>query len=524
MEALIEVVGLVAIVVAIVALARRTRVPVPILLVVAGLALSFVPGAPEVRLDPELVLIGILPPLLYVAALETSVPAFRFNLRPILLLAVGLVLCTTAVVGFVVHALLPDVPLAACFALGAVVAPPDAVAATAVARRIGLPRRVVTILEGESLINDATALVLFRVAVAAAVGSAVGALDVAAEVAIAAGGGLLVGALGAVVLGYLHRKTVDPLLDNAISLLTPFLVVLAAELVHASSVVAVVVTGLYLGHRMPTLMSAGSRLQMDAFWRMVRFLLEGLVFLLVGLQLREILARLDTPPATAAGLTVAVLLTVIGVRFAWMYPATYLARLIPRVRRRDPAPPATYPTVIAWAGMRGVVTLATALALPAALAGGAAYPRDLFVWIAFAVIIGTLVLQGVSLPAVARRLRLPPDDPTPDRLAEAATQHAASRAARERLSRLADGAPPGVVERLERLAEQRVNLAWERLGADGRETPSQAYVRLRREMLDAERVVFREARDSGRIAEEVLRRAQRDMDLEESLLIRGGEE
>jgi len=517
---LAEIVGLVAIVVAVAAIARRFGLLAPILLVVVGLVLSLVPGFPVIDLAPEFVLIGILPPLLYVAALETSVPAFRFNLRPILLLAVGLVIFTTVVVGFVVHALLPDVPLAACLALGAVVAPPDAVAATAIARRIGLPRRIVTILEGESLINDATALVVFRVAVAAAVGTAVSTGEIAVEVLRAGGGGILVGAVGALVLGFLHRRTKDPLLDNALSLITPFVVALVAEWIHASAVVAVVVTGLYLGHRLPILMSAASRLQMGAFWKMVKFLLEGLVFLLVGLQLRDVLADLDTPVGEVVLLTAVVLFTVIVTRFVWMYPATYLARMVPRVRRRDPSPPASAPTVIAWAGMRGVVTLATALALPLELAGGVGYPRDLFVWLAFAVIVGTLVLQGMTLPAVARWLKLPGDDRTRDTLAEAAVQHAASRAARERLEQRAGDAPPAVVDRLRQLTESRSNSAWERLG-QGAETPSRAYVRLRLEMLEAEREVFRVARDEGRIPEETLVRAQRDMDLEESMLERG---
>lgn len=524
MQELLGVVGLVAIVVAVSAIAKRFRLLTPIVLVIVGLGLSMVPGFPSFHLDPDLVLIGILPPLLYVAAVETSVPAFRFNIRPILLLAVGLVLFTAAAVGLVVHALLPDVPLALCFALGAVVAPPDAVAATAIARRIGLPRRIVTILEGESLINDATALVMLRVTAAAAMGHAGGAgdiaLDIAVDTVVAAGGGIAMGALGAIVLGYLHAKTVDPLFDNALSLLTPFVVVLAAEAIHASGVVAVVVTGLALGHRMPTLMSAASRLQMDAFWKMVKFLLEGLVFLLVGLQLREVLGALDTRWETVVVVTLAVVATVVLTRFAWMYPATYLARLVPRVRERDPAPPVNIPTAIAWSGMRGVVTLAAALVLPLPGEVGTEYPRDLFVWLAFATIVGTLVLQGMTLPAVTRRLRLPPDDRQADVLAEASVQHSASRAARERLEAKSDGAPASVVERLHKLTDQRNNVAWERLGAAGAETPSRAYIRLRRDMIDAEREVFRVARDEGRISEDVLRRAQHEMDLEESMLER----
>jgi Na+/H+ antiporter len=518
-DALFIVVGLVSVVVAVSAFARKVGALSPILLVIVGLVLSAVPIIPDLTLDPQFVLVGILPPLLYVAAVETSVPAFRFNLRPILLLAVGLVVFTTVAVGLALHWLLPQVPLAATLALGAVVAPPDAVAATAVARRIGLPRRMVAILEGESLINDATALVLFRVSVAAAVGAAISGWGIALNILVAAGGGVVIGVAGGLVIASLHRRIKDPLLDNAVSLLTPFAVYIPAEQLKASGVVAVVVTGLYLGHRYPTLMSAASRLQMEAFWRMVKFLLEGIVFLLVGLQLSVIVEKLDESLSTVVAATAIVLGTVVVTRFAWMYPATYLARLVPRVRRRDPRPEVKYPTVLAWAGMRGVVTLAAAFALPAS----DRYPRELFVWLAFSVIVGTLVLQGVTLPAVARWLRIPPDDPKDDALAEASAQQAAARAARERLDAEAaknGDVPDSVLGRLRSLLDDRTNLAWERLGSRRRETPSETYSRLRRAMIEEERDVFRAARDEGRIPEEVLRRAQRDLDLEESLLRR----
>jgi CPA1 family monovalent cation:H+ antiporter len=523
METLTEVVVLLGVAVIGAALARRLGLLAPIVLVVVGLAFSFVPGFPAVQLKPDLVLVGILPPLLYVAAVQTSVPAFRFNLRPILLLAIGLVIFTAFAVGLVLHALLPTVPFAACVALGAVVAPPDAIAATAVARRIGLPRRVVSILEGESLINDATALVLLRVSIAAAGGTAVGFGRIAGEVLLSAGGGLVIGVLGALVLGFLHRRVKDPLLENALSLLSPFILVLPAEYLHMSGIVAVVVAGLALGHRMPTLLAAESRLQMNAFWRLVTFVLEGLVFLLVGLQLRDVLRNLQTGWVTVAWATLAVLVTVILTRFIWMFPSAYLARLVPWIRRREPALSPRFPAVVAWAGMRGVVTLAAALALPLELANGTPYPRGLFVWLAFAVIVVTLLLQAATLPAVARWLRLPPDDATADILSEAAVQHAAGRAARERLDATADGAPAAVVDRLRKAIDDRSNAAWERLGGEGQETPYQAYGRLRQEMIDAEREVFRVARDEGRIPEEVLVEAQRDLDLEESLLRRRSE-
>lgn len=513
--------GFFAVVVAGSALARRLGILAPVALVVIGLVLSLVPGLPVVTVESAVILIGVLPPLLYVAALQASVPAFRVELRPILFLAIGLVVFTTLVIGFALHAVLPQVPLAASFAFAAAIAPPDAVAATAIARRIGLPRRLVTILEGESLFNDATALVLFRVAVAAALGATQGPVEIGIEILLAAGGGIAVGALGAVVFHFLHSRATDPLLDNAISLLTPFAVALVAESVRASAVVAVVVTGLYLGHRRPTFMSAASRLQMDAFWGLVAFVLQGAVFLYVGLQLRDVLIGLTMPPLALVGVTAGVLIMVILVRFACIYPLAYLAGL---VRPNRSGTPMAGATVVGWAGMRGFVTLAAALALPPTLADGAPYPRHLLVWLAFAVIMGTLLLQSTTLPAVARLARVPPDDSTQDALAQAATQHAASQAAREVLERHASEAPADVVERLRLLTEQRANTAWERLGGKG-ETPSRAYVRLRRRMLEAERKVFREARDAGRIPEEVLVRAQREMDLEESLLQRAsGEE
>jgi Na+/H+ antiporter len=523
MEGIVDTVVLVAVAVLGAALARRLGFIAPLVLLVAGLGLSFVAGIPEVHVEPELVLVGILPPLLYVAALQTSVPAFRTALRPILLLAVGLVVFTALAVGFLLHLLLPEVPLWACIALGAVVAPPDAVSATAIARRIGLPRRVVTILEGESLLNDATALVLVRVATAAMIGTAVGFWDIAERVVVTAGGGLAIGFGAAIGAAWLHRKITDPLLDDAVSLLTPFVVVIVAEELETSSVVAVVVAGLYLGHRIPYLLSPTSRLQMEAVWRLIIFLLEGVVFLLVGLQLRGLVGDLETGAATTVAVTALVFGVIVVARFVWMYPATYLARLIPQVRAREPRPPATVPTVIAWAGMRGVVTLAAVLTLPPSDEMPGGYPRDLFVFVAFAIIVLTLLIQGTTLPMLARRLGVREDTSAADALAEASVQNRASRAALEALEEHADGAPASVVDRLRAIAESRNNVAWERLGSQEQETPSAAYGRLRREMIMAERHVFKTARNEGRIPEEVLTRAQRDLDLEESQLNRSND-
>jgi monovalent cation/hydrogen antiporter len=524
MEGIVDTVVVIVIAVVGAALARRLGFVAPLVLLVGGLALSFVPGLPEIHVEPELVLVGILPPLLYVAALQTSVPAFRRALRPIMLLAVGLVVFTGVLVGVGLHLLLPEVPLAACIALGAVVAPPDAVSATAIARRIGLPRRIVTILEGESLLNDATALVLLRVSAGALTGLAVGFWEIAADVVVTAGGGLLLGVAAAVLAAWLHKKIEDPLLDDAVSLLTPFVVVIVAEKLETSGIVAVVVAGLYLGHRIPYLLSPTSRLQMEAVWRLITFLLEGVVFLLVGLQLRELVSDLETGIGTTIQATALVFGLIVVLRFVWMYPAYYLARLSPRVRDREGPTSATGPTVLGWAGMRGVVTLAAVLSLPESNAVTSNYPRDLFVFVAFAIIVLTLLLQGTTLPLLARRLGVHEDTTVADALAEASVQNQASRAALKALEDNVDGAPDSVVERLRGIAENRNNGAWERLGSQEQETPSAAYGRLRREMIMAERHVFKIARNEGRIPEEVLTRAQRDLDLEESQLSRSDEQ
>src|SRR6266704_2296076 len=391
--------------------ARRLRLEPSILLVLIGVGLSLVPGIPSFHLDPEIVLVLILPPLLYAAAFHTSVPAFRANLRPILLLAVGLTLVSTVAVGLV-----------------AILAPPDAVSATAIARRAGLPRRIVTVLEGESLLNDATALVAYRVAVAAAVSGTFSPAEVSWRFALASVGGAAVGLAAA----------------------------LAAEAIGASGVLAVVVTGLYLGHEAPLTMSAASRLVTDSVWKVIEFLLQGAVFTLIGLQLREVLSGLrGYDPAVVAVAALAVTGAVIGVRFAWMFPAAYGFRLLAR-SREDSAPRSwREPLVVSWAGMRGVVSLAAAFALPLTVRSGGPFPqRDLLLFLTFVIIGVTLVGQGVTMPALIRRLALAGPDPTTDALQEASAEHQAASAALERLEALlaSERVPPGVAEQLRQRA------------------------------------------------------------------------
>jgi Na+/H+ antiporter len=510
---------------AVAGVARRLSWSAPLLLVLAGLAASFLPGMDNYALDPDLVLFFVLPPLLFAAAWESSFVNLRNNLRAVLLLSVGLVLFTVLVVGLVAHAAIGGLPLAAAFALGAIIAPPDAVAATTVGRAIGLPRRLVVILAGESLFNDATALTAYRVAVAGAVSGTFSVWGGMRNFAVAAVGGAAVGYLLAIGTQWLLQRLRDPLLENTLLLLAPFVGYGMAEKVEASGVLAVVVAGVYLGHYAPRRSSYATRLQGAAVWRMIDFLLETVVFALIGLQLREVLDHLGGRSGADLGRAAAVVLAaVILARFVWIYPAVYLPRLLSRrLRQRDPSPPWTYPTVLGWAGMRGVVSLAAAFALPPG------FPqRDLLLFLTFVTVIGTLVVQGFTLPTLIRRLRVTAEDERRDALAEAAAQHAAANAALERLNELVDedGAiPDDIVQRLREKAEIRQLGAWERLGGAHigpgyTETPTASYRRLRREMLDAERAIFVEMRDAGRIDDEVLRRVQQELDFEEALLAR----
>ena len=509
--------------------AGRTGVSPPVLLVLGGLAVAALPGEAALHLDPEVVLVLVLPPLLYSAALESSLLAFRANLRPIVLLSVGLVIFTAAVVGTVAHLVVPDLPWAAALALGAIVAPPDAVAAIAIGRRVGMPSRLQTVIEGEGLINDATALVLYQVAVAAAVSGSFSPTKASGLLALSAVGGLVVGLAVAAVVAQVRRRLDEPLVENALSLATPFLAYLPAEQLHSSGVLAVVVCGLVLGHASPTLLSSRSRLQTGPVWRVVVFLLEGGVFLLIGLQIPEILRGLgDRRPGELALWSLAVLLAVLLSRPLYIFPSTLLPRALSlRLRDSDPTPPWQVTAALSWAGMRGVVSLAAAFALPLTTADGRPFPqRDLLLFLVFVVILGTLVLQGLTFGAVLRALGVRPDRESV-LLAQAAAQQAAQRAAVQRLDQAVEQDPAArdVADQLRRMAQTRSNARWERLGelaehpsAGSDRTTSAIWRRLRAVMLEAERAELLRLRDEGRLPDEAMRELQRELDLEEAAL------
>ncbi|MFJ8814497.1 Na+/H+ antiporter [Amycolatopsis thermoflava] len=515
----VELAVLVVVVLVVTGIAQRLNWSPPLCLVLIGVAASFVPGVPDYHLDPEVVLIGLLPPLLYATAIRTPLFDFRANRVPIAALSVGLVVFTTLVVGWVVWLIVPGIPLAAGFALGAVVAPPDAVAATAVARRVGMPRRIVRILEGESLLNDAAALVSLRTAIAAIAG-AVSIWEVGGDFLLAAGGGVAVGALIGWAASLLRRRLTDPVMDTAWSLVIPFLAYLPAEAIHGSGVVAVVVAGLIMGHQTPKLLSGPSRLASRLNWRTVQFLLENVVFLLIGLQVRRIVEEVGDSRLAWWELTLicaGVLAGTILARIVWVFGYGFVARMRPGERT-----PWSYFAVISWAGMRGVVTLAAAFVLP-----DDTPQRAVLVLAAFVVVAGTLLLHGMTLPGLVRRLRLPPPNPAEDALQEAALLHdmtSAGLARLEEIRRPAD--PPEVIDRLRDKQSYRSDSAWENLGrlSSLEETPSDAYRRLRAEMLAAERDVLLTARDRGTADDEVLRRVMDGLDIEESLLERPEEE
>jgi monovalent cation/hydrogen antiporter len=515
-EIAFELVALAIVVLAGTALAERVHFPAPLGLIVVGVVASYVPGVPTVHLSADVVLLGLLPPLLYAAAIQTSLVDFNANRRSILLLSVGLVIFTTLGVGVLVHALLPGIDWWAAIAIGAVVAPPDAVAATAIGRRIGLPRRIVTILEGESLLNDATALVALRTAIAAGAGG-VETWRVGTDFLIASLGGAAIGFGVFLLIAPMRRHVTDPILDTAISFVVPFATYIISEELHSSGVVSVVVAGLLLGHKAPVIQTAQSRIAERINWRTIAFFLENTVFLLIGLQARWILQGVRDG-GTSTGRVVLVcgltLLACVVLRIVWVFFARYLLVRPGPDPTTGQVPPASFTFLLGWAGMRGVVTLAAAFVIPA----DAPY-REVLLLIAFTVVAGTLFIQGLSLPWLARRLRVPSPDPLEDALARATVLQQASKAGFKKLHELEYDDRHGVFALLKQRIEQRNFAAWERLGtvAD-QEAPSELYTRVRLEMIAAERQRVLDIRKSGTVASEVVSDVLAMLDVEESML------
>jgi CPA1 family monovalent cation:H+ antiporter len=509
------VLGMLVVAVALGYVARRIGVAYPILLLLGGLVLGFLPGLPEIELDPDLVFLLLLPPILFGAGYSTPIRDFKANARPIALLAIGLVLFTTIVVGVVAQVAIPGLPAAAAFALGAIVAPPDAVAATAVFRRLGVPPRVVTILEGESLVNDATAIILYRFAIIAAATGLFSLGGAGVEFVRVSAGGIVVGLVVGLIVTEAWRRTNDPTLEIMVSLLAPFAAYLPAEALHVSGVLATVVAGLIAGRRAARTLSPSARLMGTGVWNIVIYTINGFAFLLIGLQLpaiaRQLTAYTGVELATWA---IVISATVILARILWVFPATYLPRILSaKVRARDPSPPPQAVFVIAWAGMRGAVSLAAALALPL----DPMFPdRDLVIFLTFCVIVATLVGQGLTLPYIVRRLGVmavsgPNAEETRARLA-------ATEAALGRLADLETQFPthkPLIENLRSRYEHEASHSGPEGEGPrDEEELELLEHKEIRDAVLEAQRDAVIALRDDGIIGDEVLADIQRDLDLE----------
>jgi Na+/H+ antiporter len=504
-------------------LARRINVAPAILLLLAGIALAFVPGIPQLELPPELVLLLVLPPLIYSASVAMSWREFKFNLRPIMLLAVGCVIFTACAVAAATHYLI-GLPWNVGFLLGAIVAPPDVVAPLAIARKLGLPRRILVILEGEGLANDATALILYRFAVVAI---STGAFSLpkatGAFVLITVGEMLFGAAVGWLSLRARHRAR-DPQVEITLSLITPYIAYWVPEHFGGSGVISTVACGLYISWNGPLLISSATRLQGIFFWDLVIYLIEGLLFLLTGFQMRSLFEKSKAFPLDdILSATALVAVIVVIARFAWVFPAIYLPRLSRRLRERDPAPPWQWPFVIAFTGVRGAVSLAAALALPFTLPGGQDFPyRDLILFVSFGVIFITLVGLGLGLPAVVKWLGLAQAGRA-EHLAEHESELAARRealaAALKSLDAITDDRELSdeVVKLLRARHEIRANQLPDSLDPEAREVSAEG-TQLTRELISAERKFIHVLLRDGKITDEVRRRIERDLDLEEASL------
>jgi CPA1 family monovalent cation:H+ antiporter len=510
--------GLLGAVAAMLAIAPTLRIPYPILLVLGGVAIGVIPGMPSLELRPELIFFGVLPPLLYGAAFFTSLRDLRANVRPIGLLAIGLVIVTTIGVALVAHQLVPGLPWSSAFVLGAIVSPTDPIAATAIARRLGVPRVLVATVEGESLVNDGTGLVLYRVAVAAVVTGSFSLLETGGLFVVNVLGGVAVGLVVGWAVRQARRRLDNPPAEITISLLTGYFAFIPADLIGVSGVLAAVSAGLYLAWHAPELTTPQVRLQAVAVWEIAQYLLNALLFVLVGLQLPVVVDALgDTSRASLLGYATAVCAAVIALRFAWVFVAMLAPKWI--ARRVSSWRDAVF---VSWAGMRGALSLAAALALPLGTDAASSFPgRDLILFLTFSVILATLVGQGLTLPFVIRVLRL--EDDGLDAREDAEARIRAAEAAIARLDELEREAwvRDDTAARMRGLYSFRTDRFRARFeeDADGAiESRSQDYQRVRRELLAAERAAVLDLRRSGAISNDVWIRVTRDLDLEDERL------
>ncbi len=507
-------------------LSQKIKISYPILLVLAGLGIGFVPAMPLVSLQPEIVFLIFLPPLLYAAAWNTSWKDFWQNRRPISLLSFGLVIFTSTAIAFLSNAIIPGFPLAYGFLLGGIISPPDAVAATSVLQGLRIPKRIVTILEGESLINDASSLIVFRFALAAIVTGQFSVMEATGEFFMVAGLGLGIGIAIAFIIYWVHRLLpTDASIDTAITLISPYIMYLAAEHFHLSGVMAVVSGGLFLSYRANRIFSYNTRIQAYSVWETLIFLLNGLVFILIGLQLPSIVKGLESGTITSAIFyAVVISLLTIVIRIIWVFPGAYLPRKLFRsIRTTEPRPSEKMVFLVAWSGMRGVVSLASALAIPLTLGDGTAFPhRNLLLFITFVVILVTLVFQGLSLPWLIRKLKIEePDSETEEevelairlQMADAALDHLNENYANE-IKNIE--AYQRVKEKYDRMAKNSYRRLIDGQGDGADFLPG--YRKMLKELVAVRRAALERLKKEDLYSTELIRNKEWELDLEEARL------
>jgi len=519
-------IGLMAIISVIAFIAVRLKVPASILLVLAGVCLGLPASIPNVELAPEVVLLLVLPPIIYSASVAMSWNEFKSNLRPIALLAIGCVVFTATAVAAASHYLM-GFSWQLGFVLGAIVSPPDAVAPLSIARRLHLPRRIVVILEGEGLANDATALILYRFAVAAVGGGAFSMSSAVGAFMVILVGELMWGIAVGWLMLRLRRWVRDPRVELMLSVLTPFIAYWPPEMLGGSGVLATVAAGLYISWNGLRLISAPTRLQGIFFWDFMIYMIEGLIFLLTGLQAHTLMASLKTHTLQELVISGAIVsAVVIGTRFVWMYPATYLPRiLIPSLARRDPSPPWQWPTILAFTGVRGIVSLAAALAIPLTVEDGSPFPgRELVLVLAFIVVLVTLVGQGLTLPWVVRALGLAnagKRESEAQRVEEFQAREDAIAAAGKRLDELAadPDVPADIIARLRLHHQQRIEkIMMRRCDDDAHRRRIDQGDDFELQLIAAERDFVNEKYRRGELLDETRRRLEHELDLRDAQL------
>ncbi|MBT1703303.1 Na+/H+ antiporter [Chryseosolibacter indicus] len=523
MQEIATVIVLLAVVTALAQVTDLIKIPYPILLVIAGMGIGFIPGLPYINLHPEIVFLVFLPPILYEAAWSTSWPEFKAAKRPITLLAIGCVLFTTCAVAWIAHKFIPDLGWAEAFVLGAIISPPDAVAAAASTKGLSVPKRVITILEGESLVNDATGLIAYRYAVAAVVTGSFHLWEAGLKFFLVAGGGIFLGLALGRVFKWIHQITPDnPTTDTTSTFITPYIVYLVAESLHLSGVLAVVTCGLYLGWNSSTMFSQQTRLQAYSAWKTAIFILNGVVFILIGLQLPVVYQQIeDTSIYDLIKYGMIVSAAVIVGRLIWVYPFTYLPRILSKeIRTREPRPSLRLVTIIAWSGMRGVVSLAAALALPFVIEGSEPFPnRNLIIFLTFSVILATLVVQGLTLRPLIKLLGIKSDgkDHEQEQVVRLKIASSVIEHIEENYSlALSDEVLNQIKTKYEiRIQRMNKNVGQQRLNDE----QINQFQNIQQELLKTERNMVLQLRSQGAISDEVLRKIEYELDLEETRLI-----